>query len=229
MNKYYISPKDLYTVLTNRGIKSLFHANSVLTSLSFITEDALLSRSYIEGHNLTQTAQGSDAKDKSHNVWDDVFLDGLDLGKYYYRPNAYGPVLFVMSLDLLLDDTIDGVLITKNNPYYWSYDSSIDSKYFSSIEDVDIAYLSGDYHTHARIMFTFRSPGKKIQLSKYCEKIILDRCGFVTDTGKEIDKCVCGSIQRSLDLNGIDIPIEQRDVAYKFDVNNIVKLFRTKI
>lgn len=59
----------------------------------------------MEKHGLRQTPQSSDATDKKYGIWDAVFLDHVDI---HYRggrkkgPNQYGPVLFVLSLDVLL-------------------------------------------------------------------------------------------------------------------------------
>jgi hypothetical protein len=68
--------------------------------LTFIEAKALLSRHYVEVNGLLQTPQYTDEKDKSLGIWDSVFLDGYDL-HLPFGVNYYGPVLFVMKLDLL--------------------------------------------------------------------------------------------------------------------------------
>lgn len=88
MDDFYINPKRVYQILVGKKIEYLYHANTVLTSLTFIQQKALLSRNFIEREQLIQTEQKSDQEDKKYNVWDDVFLDGLDLHKKYRRANS---------------------------------------------------------------------------------------------------------------------------------------------
>ena len=57
-----LNAKKLYAILNNKGIDSFYHANTVCTSKTFIDNNALLSRQYIEENNLNQTEQKSDEK-----------------------------------------------------------------------------------------------------------------------------------------------------------------------
>lgn len=59
-----------------------------------------------------QTPQDSDALDKKYNVRDDIFEDALDLHATYRRANYYGPVLFVLKLELLRKNALKGLLDT---------------------------------------------------------------------------------------------------------------------
>ncbi len=180
MDKYYLSTKALYKILSDKGVKNLFHSNTVLTSLTFINNRALLSRAYVKDNNLVQTFQKSDKEDIAYNVWDDVFVDGLDLHKKYNRPNNYGPILFVLKLDLLLSTSLQKVLITKNNPWYWKPNDNLDDRYYSDIEEVKKDYLTGK-GIDARIMFTFRSTEQLIKLNKYLEFIGIDKPNIIVN------------------------------------------------
>ena len=230
-DKYYINSKQLYSVLVNKGITNLYHANTVETSLTFIKKRALLSRGYIESHNLTQTEQKSDFKDKIVGVWNDVFLDGKDLGEYFRRPNYYGPVLFVMKLDLLNSPQFNNVLVTKNNPMYWDekiIENINANRYYSSIKDIENNYLNGSYNTHARIMFTFRDIEEKMKLNKFCEKIILDQTN-----DKKINIDIESKIREALNENSLGhITLEKREnyaKAYSLMFNNkFIKMFTTR-
>lgn len=230
-DKYYISSKQLYTVLTNKGITNLYHANTVETSLTFINNRALLSRGYVEFHNLIQTVQNSDDKDKRVGVWNDVFLDGKDLSTYFHRPNYYGPVLFVMKLDLLNSPLFDKVLVTKDNPNNWNeniVDNVDKNRYYCSIDDINNNYLKGDYYKHARIMFTFRDIEDKMKLNKFCEKIILDQTEDEIINKKSEEK-----IKDAMKKNGIGhIKLEKReDYANRYSSmfkNTFMKMFKTK-
>lgn len=161
-------------MLKEKDVEFLFHANTVLTSLTFIRERSLLSRGFVDRIGLTQTEQKSDTADKAFNVWDDVFLDGFDLHKIYGKANKYGPILFIIKLDFLLSPSITNVLITKTNPWYWKPHDTLEDRYYSDIEEVKRDYLTGK-KIDARIMFTFRSPERAIKLNKFLSAIVIDK------------------------------------------------------
>src|SRR5690606_6072642 len=106
---------QLYKFLSEAGISKLYHANTVTTSISFIKADGLLSRGAIESSGLVQTPQKSDWIDKEYNVWNDIFLDTIDLHSYFNRQNYYGPVLFQLSAKFIIEEDYD-ISITKKNP-----------------------------------------------------------------------------------------------------------------
>ncbi|MCG2615253.1 hypothetical protein LZZ85_13210 [Terrimonas sp. NA20] len=168
-----IASRELYELLKSKGIKFLHHANTVRTALTFIQEDALLSRAYVEANLLDQTEQYSDGDDKRLGIWDAVFVDGWDLHKEFGR-NNYGPVLFKFPIELLLDPAFRFVRITKTNPANWT---GQETKFFKTIEEVNDKYLiegKFDRMKDAGVMFLIEKPEKTITLSKYCTQIILD-------------------------------------------------------
>ena len=59
---------QLYEALTNKRIHNLYHANTLITSLSFIHVGGITSRGNIERLGLKQTTQSSDQIDKEYNV-----------------------------------------------------------------------------------------------------------------------------------------------------------------
>ena len=65
MEEYCLNPKVVYDILRAKGVEYLFYADTVLTSLTFIERNALLSRAFIESYDLTQTPQKSDEEDKN--------------------------------------------------------------------------------------------------------------------------------------------------------------------
>lgn len=75
-----ISRGDLSAVLRNNRVWLLYHENTVVTSVNFLREGALLSRAEVERRGLYQSPQPkSDKKDKRYGVWDDVFTDTVDI------------------------------------------------------------------------------------------------------------------------------------------------------
>ena len=182
--------------------------------MDYNIEGALLSRQYVESNKLNQTPQKSDSKDKLFDIWDNVFVDGTDLHTKYSRSNFYGPVLFRLKLELLLSPFLSTIFVTKNNPIYWTSSSSLNSGYYSCIEDIHTDYLTGR-RIDSSIMFTFRSSNNKIGLRKYLHSIIIDkpycnvrtRNGLITTAGDYCNQ----KIRDSLQMNGLgEITIHQR-------------------
>ncbi|KGO81565.1 hypothetical protein Q763_07935 [Flavobacterium beibuense F44-8] len=218
-NKYHLSSKLLYHILKDKKIEHLYHANTVLTSLTFIEQESLLSRAYVENNNLNQTPQKSDKEDKKYNVWNDVFLDALDLHTKYSRPNKYGPILFVLNLDLLLSPYFETILITKTNPWYWKDSTLLSEKYYSNLEDVRNDYLSGE-KIDAQIMFTFRNIEQKLNLKRYLSKIIIDKPSIIISLQSGIKKNVgdyaSEAIEKALLKKNIITEIEVRHIGQNF-------------
>lgn len=204
MEKFYLNPKVVYQTLADKGVKNLFHANTVLTSLTFIRQKALLSRGFVETNNLVQTRQKSDKEDNQFNVWDDVFLDGLDLHSRYTRANHYGPVLFVLKLELLLSPSLPYLLVTKNNPMYWRIGDSWEDRYYETEKGIESDYLTGKLDS--KVMFTFRSPETYIKLNKYVEFIGLDKPDVlvkIRDEEKNVGDNAFEKIREAMDENGL--------------------------
>jgi hypothetical protein len=128
--------ESLHTLFIEKGILYLNHANTVSTSITFFEQNGLLSRGAIENKGLYQSPQSSDVLDKIFNVWNDVFLDTVDLHGYFPRQNLYGPILFKISIDFLLTENLD-IWITKNNPIYWTAETPENEKYFVSVEELN--------------------------------------------------------------------------------------------
>lgn len=220
MEQFYLNPKTIYNILKEKGVVNLYHANTVLTSLTFIEQRALLSRGYVASNNLVQTEQASDAEDILYNVWDDVFMDGMDIHKKYRTPNKYGPVLFVMKLEVLLMPELCPILVTKVNPWYWKNYPTWELRYFQDANEIKEKYLTGKM-LDSYCMFTFRSPGKSIKLNKFLQEIIVDKPGYkVVLKGaeeKELGQAVHDKLRSSLDNNGLGhIPINFRHADEKF-------------
>ena len=50
-----LGAKDIYNILIKKGVSRFHHANTVKSALSFISEGALLSRSFIESNSDTES------------------------------------------------------------------------------------------------------------------------------------------------------------------------------
>lgn len=214
MEDYRIPSKEIFQILSKKGIKYLHHANTVSTSITFIENRALLSRQYVEINNLHQTSQKSDEEDKNYDVWDHVFVDGEDLHKRYRRANKYGPILFKLKLDLLTSPLIPYLHITKSNPWYWKKNTALDQKFYKSYEDIEKDYLTRK-KLDSQIMFTIRNPEKNIKLNKFLHSIEVDKPKLIINERNEgnmsLGDYTFNAIQDSLNQNGLGhIPITVR-------------------
>lgn len=205
MHKFTIDSKAIYDLLKEKEVEHFHHANTAKTSVTFIKEDALLSRKYIESNNLTQTEQYTDEKDKELQIWDFVFLDGTDLHKKFNRRNNYGPILFHISLDILLDENFKKIKVTKSNPANWKPSNP---QFYDSINEIKKDYLVGDRFQDGGIMFLFEKPEKKILLSKYCTKIIVDNPKIIVKDSENVTKSVSELVKLTIqkELTAANLP-----------------------
>ena len=210
IQNYALSSKELHALLVKKEVKFLYHANTVFTSKTFITQGAMLSRAYVEKHELGQTLQYTDSHDKKHDVWDSIFLDGTDHHKKYKKPNSYGPVLFRIKLDLLLSDDFSEVYITRDNPSRWNDAMTLEQKYYDSLTEFDQDYLTGKKND-SQLMFTFRSKEKSLSLHKYLHSIGLDGPNINLNTNKgnmSAKTYIERVIRKALEGNGMQsVPI----------------------
>jgi hypothetical protein len=161
--------KELHAFLISQGINELYHANSVSTAITFINQNGLLSRGAVEEKELIQSSQSSDGSDKIHNVWNDVFVDTVDLHSYFNRQNYYGPVLFKISIDFLLESDFD-IWVTKDNPQDWSDALSDEEKYFVSVTELEEKW---DDFQRQKKMVTIRDMHDAI-LFDYLNGVVVD-------------------------------------------------------
>lgn len=155
--------------LRKKGVHRLYHANSVLTATTFIEQGGLLSRGEVEARGLRQTPQYSDEVDKEHDVWFDVFLDDVDIHRRARQENKYGPILFVLSTEVLRDCQME-VLITKSNPLYWKHSESYKDHYFLTLEELESSYRFGDF----KQMIILRGISEILPFERFLRKIVVD-------------------------------------------------------
>lgn len=160
---------ELHALFIEKGVTRLFHANTVSTSITFIQQNGLLSRGGVESKGLFQTPQSSDEIDKRFNIWNDVFIDTVDLHGYFPRQNLYGPVSFQFSIDFLLYEDYN-VWITKDNPIYWSDAMTDENKYFQSVEELRANW---DLYQRQKKMVTIRNMNEPV-LFDYLIEVVVD-------------------------------------------------------
>ncbi len=140
---------DVYQVLRRKGVSLLHHANTVTTSCSLLRQGGLVSRGHAEAHNLPQTAQYTDAKDKKYGIWHNIFTDGVDIHKRARTRNFYGPVLFTLRAEVLLNLPANThVQVTKRNPANWKDSDTQSDRVFASVEEMQAGYRYGEFGQH---------------------------------------------------------------------------------
>ena len=161
--------EEIKSILKEKEVKHLYHANTVATACTFLDNGGLLSRGYVEDHDLFQTSQMSDEDDQQVDVFYDIFFDSVDVHKRGNDRNKYGPVTFVYSVDVI-DTLSEGELqITKDNPIYWEADLAEEKRYFQKKTELLNYFDKNDFSQHITIRHQYQP------LSfEYLEKIVID-------------------------------------------------------
>jgi len=213
-SKYDLDATRVFDVLSNKDIKNVYHANTVSTSITFLNNQHLLSRRYVDENDLFQTKQYSDKKDKRFDIWDDIFLDAMDIHTEFRRYNKYGPFLFSFSLDLLKSDLVKTLRITKKNPVHWTVNETEEDWYYSDIEEFNSNYKKGNIKNDVGSMIIIKNTGGKLPLRPYLDKIILDNPNLLVnynDEKKVLSQILKNEIDEIIEKNGFsDIPKQLR-------------------
>jgi len=205
-----LSSKSVYQILIKKEIDSFHHVNTLKTSLTFIKNNALLSRGHVENNGLIQTIQSSDGIDKEYDIWDDVFLDGLDLHRHFCRNSPYGPIMFKIDLKILTLPDFQEIYITKDNPTNWKSKPSVHDCYYKDLSEFENDYRNSGKIKDGQIMFTFKSPGRNIKLNKFCNEIIVDDPNIFS-SDKSLGILAKKKIIDELQINGLGhIPVSLR-------------------
>lgn len=159
------------TVLQEKGVEFLFHANTLSTSRTFMRSGAVLSRGTVEQRGLKQSPQYSDDIDKQYGIWFDVFLDTVDIHARANRDNQYGPILFVLNLDILLTQSAPPIWVTKKNPTSWVDGEPAADRWFQSIDELR---ASLDKFAFGQIL-VLRHIGGVLPLKGNLNRVIIDK------------------------------------------------------
>lgn len=165
---------DVKKVLVSKNIANLYHANTVLTALTFINNGGLLSRETVENANLLQTPQETDKKDKSYGIYNDIFFDSVDIHERVKNVNHYGPVTFVYNIDVLDELSEYEICVTRTNPANWCDTEKNDCscRYYQDIYDLETFFSKGNLGQH----ITVRNIDTPVNF-KYLKEIIIDYPG----------------------------------------------------
>ncbi len=201
-----LARRQVHDLLTSEGIRHLYHANSVVTSCQFIKAGGLIARGHLDRKGLPQSRQYTDDTDVRHSIWFDIFLDTVDIHDRVSSVNKYGPVLFVLSVDLLKRPTTGKIWYTRSNPSKWDSLHPNKPKWFETINDLKKGFIKNEFDQ----MIVARHCGGELPFGKYLEKIVVD------DPGKNVGgvdaySMAYGALQLACTDAGLDIDIERRE------------------
>ncbi len=204
----------MYEVLKKAGAKQLYHANSVATSCSFLKAGGLTSRAFNEQSGLDQSSQESDDKDREFGIWNSIFLDHVDIHERAGRvkgPNVYGPVLFILDLDLfkLLPEG-SSVRVTKGNPTNWRRHPTDQDRYFQTKQELADGFTFGTFGQ----MLVLETPTSKLDFSSGLIRLILDDPERVLASGRSGFAYAKESLEQTAAVNSLKVSVEKRDCMY---------------
>jgi hypothetical protein len=202
---------EVYNVLQAIGASTLHHANTVTTSCTFLEQGGLASREYVEARGLVQTEQSSDAIDKKYNIWHCVFVDHVDIHGRAGRkkgPNQYGPVLFLLDLEVLLG-LPEGteIFVTKKNPIYW-YDRQPDTeRWFQSAAELAANIHFGDFDK----MLVIQIMSGKLDFPEGRTRIMLDDPQRQVSNGQDAYTYAEARLKAAAAGGGVQVAIERHN------------------
>lgn len=198
---------DVYNVIRDAGVESLYHANTVVTSCTYLQIGGLASRCHVEDRSLPQTSQYSDEVDKRYGIWEDVFTDGVDIHARASRRNNYGPVLFRLPATILLNlPAGTDVLVTRINPVNWTRGGAEADRYFLNPAELREGYQYGDFGKHV----TMRIQGGLLPFPDSSLDIILDDPQLTLPDGVDAYATAVQSLQTASAAGNVAIQIAKR-------------------
>jgi len=202
-----ILPKRIYETLKDKGVSSIYHANSVITSCHFLRNRYLMSHDAVARLGLVQKSLLSDQIGKNYGIWNDIFTDSVDIHSQHDNVNIHGPVLFELDIEIIKNTYTGKVWVTKSNPSDWEANTNHERRWFVSANDLDHYFT----HGNSNHMAIFRHCGGKLPIHNHLKRIILDDPQLQTDT-YQIDyfSMAYGAIKLAMTEGGIDAPIEKR-------------------
>jgi hypothetical protein len=168
-----LDSSKLAAALEDAGVDALYHANTVTTACTFLSQGALLARGVVADRRLPQTPQSSDSLDKLHRIWRDLFVDAVDIHDRIWRRNLYGPVLFVFDLEMLRRPPVSAAWVTRKNPTKWNSGESRGLRFFRSVDEFARTYNLGDFDN----MIVIRNIGGVLPLRGSLRYLLVDNPG----------------------------------------------------
>jgi hypothetical protein len=201
---------EIYEILKDIGVTHLHQANSVTTSCTYLQQGGIVSRGFAEDHRLQQSAQPTDELDRKYGIWNTIFVPHVDIHDRQGQtkaPNIFGPVLFVLDLDILLRLPPGAeVRVTKRSPAYW-YDTESDTaRWFQNAEEVAQNLSTDEIHK----MPSIQSPSGRIDFPNRRVRIILDDPQRQLQSGVNAFTHAETRLREAAESGKVEVSIERR-------------------
>lgn len=201
---------EIYGILKNIGVTHLHQANSVITSCTYLQQGGIVSRGFAEEHRLQQSVQPTDELDKKYGIWHTIFVPHVDIHDRQGQtkaPNLFGPVLFVLDLDILLRLPAGAeVRVTKRSPAYW-FDTEPDSaRWFQNAEEVAQNLSPDEIHKMPAIQI----PSGKLEFPNRRARIILDDPHRQLQSGENAYTHAEARLREAAGQGKVEVSIERR-------------------
>lgn len=95
---------------------------------------------YIKIIGLEVQHKDSQSAMLTFNVWNNIFLDCNDLHVRFGRENRYGPALFKLRTEFLIELDELELWVTRDNLIRWNDEQMETDRYFQSIEELKESY-----------------------------------------------------------------------------------------
>ncbi len=202
--------EEFYEALAAKGVTRIFHANSVKTSVSQLRLGGLASRKRVEESRHPQTKQYTDDLDRRLGIWNDIFLDTVDIHSQISDRNKYGPVLFEFGVEMLLNlPPGSRVLITRSNPSKWQVGASEADCYFLNRSELDKGFGVGNFDH----MLVIRTPNGLIPFENSLLGIKLDEPRLINGESSEYVTAKAALLGEAA-INSVQVNIVRRNCTY---------------
>lgn len=188
--------------LKKLGIYELYHANAVITSLTFIENKGLMPKGLVNDNKLLRADQDTDYNDKKFNIYYDIFFDTTDIHLETKSVNDYGPVLFVFNVDMLAKLDNSEVKVTRINPIYWHNNMNDEEKYLNC-DEIAEHMKKGDFNNQV----TIRNFNDILNFD-YLKEIIIDDPGIENEL---LLKNAMIELKARMELENISVPLQIRN------------------
>ncbi|MES9941909.1 MAG: hypothetical protein ABW104_03850 [Candidatus Thiodiazotropha sp. 6PLUC2] len=202
-----ILPKRIYETLKDKGVSSIWHADSVENTCLFLKHRCLMSRDYIEKLDSQRTMLKPSHSSNSYSDRNDIFADSLDIHKSANKAHSHGPVLFELDIEIIKNTFTGKVWVTKSNPMEWDNSTHHENRWFVSANDLESNFSYGSFDH----MVVFRHCAGKLPLLSYLNRVVIDDPKLQTDQ-HQVDyfSMAYGAIKLSMREGGFDVPVERR-------------------
>lgn len=208
-----VDKRKLYGFLYSNGYKDLHHSNTVAVSRVFVNQGGLLSKQGLKNRGLEYPLKYSNKVCRPFDTSNDIPINPLNLRKFYSKLNIHGPVCFVLSIDVLLDDNLPSVDISSNGLI-----DDIDTIYCSNMDKykyLNIFSSNSNKEFSKLNMIYFKNYNGIIPFKPYLKRIILES---PITYDKKIDTIVKEGIKSFEDYaksRRVKVPIEH----YSYIIN----------